>query len=88
MQISAKYVVVKKFVEPKAEGFGVVEVADSFIYKGQIVELPGEPVYVSNRQLIHNDIILFTKYSPDTVEMDLKDEKVKFVKRDDILAVL
>jgi len=88
MEISSKYVVVKKFTEPKAEGFGVVEPTDSFIYKGQVTKLPGEPVYVSNRQLMYNDVILFAKYSPDTIEMDLEGEKVKFVKREDILAVI
>lgn len=89
--ISAQYVVVKKYNEPKKEGFQTVEPADNFVYKGEVVMLPDEPVYISNRQLLPGSIILFAKYSPDTFEVEdeqLHEGKVKFVKRSDILAVI
>lgn len=88
MQISYKYVVVEKYTEPKQDGFQVVEVTDNFVYKGQITHIPTAPAYVSDTQLKINDIILFAKYSPDTVEVDIKDKKVKFVRIEDILAIL
>lgn len=90
MQISAQYVVVKRLAEQKREGFSAVEPGDSFAYKGTVVELPGEPVHVSNQQLLHGSIVLFAKHSPDTFEVEdpAFGERVKFVKRTDILAVL
>lgn len=90
MQISANYVAVKKYEEPKKEGFNAVEPGDSFVYKGVIVQLPGEPVYVSNQQLMHDSVVIFAKHSPDTFEVEdaALGGKVKFVKRTDLLAVL
>lgn len=88
MEISATHVLVKKVEEPKKEGFQSVEIQDSFVYKGRIHKLPGETVYVSSKQLSFGDVIIFAKYSPDTVEIDFEGEKMKFVKRSDILAVL
>ena len=89
--ISAHYVVVKRYVEPVKEGFQTVEPGDNFVYKGIIVNLPDEPCYVSNRQLMRGDIVLFAKYSPDTFEIDdstFYSEKVKMVRRTDLLAVI
>lgn len=89
MEISATHVLVKKVDEPKKEGeFQAVEIQDSFVYKGRIHRLPGETVYVGNRPISVGDVIVFAKYSPDTVEVELEGEKLKFVKRSDILAVL
>lgn len=88
MQISVNYVVVKKVDEPKAEGFQAVEIQDSFVYKGRISHLPEAPVYMGNKQCSVGDVVLFAKYSPDTVETEVDGEKVKFVKTVDLLAVL
>lgn len=88
MPISNKYVVVKKVQEPPADGFQAVEPTDSFVYKGEVVELPGDAVYVSNHCLEVGDKVHFMKYSPDTVEIDRKGEKVKFVRIDDLLEVI
>jgi len=87
MEISSTRVLVKKAKQPIQEGFKTVEPTDDFVYKGEIVKLPGEPVYVSNRQLLIGDVVLFAKYSPDTVEIDIESEKMKFISRADILAV-
>lgn len=92
MTISAKYIAVKRTNEKKADGeFAAVEPADSFVYKGEVAVLPDETVYVGNRPLSLRDTVLFAKYSPDTFEVDDRDfypEKVKLVKRDDILAII
>jgi co-chaperonin GroES (HSP10) len=88
MDISVHYVLVKKVEEPKTEGFQAVEIQDSFVYKGKIVRLPGMPVHMSNRQIAVGDVVLFAKYSPDTVEIEIEGEKQKFVKIIDLLAVL
>lgn len=88
MAISHKYVVLKKRVEQQAEGFQVVEPTDSFVYKGEVVELPGDSVYISNHCLEVGDVVHFMKYSPDTVEIERNGEKVKFVRIEDLLEVI
>lgn len=94
MIVSSNYVVVKKARQPEQTGdFNAVEPADDFVYKGEVVALPTQPVHVSDSQLKAGDEVLFAKYSPDTFEMDGKDVdpslagKVKFVKATDILAI-
>lgn len=88
MQISNNYVVLKKVDDPVKEGFQAVEVQDSFVYKGIISHLPEAPVYMGNRQCVVGDVVLFAKYSPDTVETEVDGEKVKFVRVVDLLAVI
>lgn len=83
-QISSKYVVVEKYIEPIKEGFQEVKVQDSSIYKGKIVELPNVPVFISNQRIELGDLVLFAKYSPDTHEIEDK----KFVRVEDLLKVL
>ncbi len=87
-EISANYCLVAKLEEPKAEGFQTVEVQDSFVYKGKIVKLPGMPVHLCNKVLDVGEIVVFAKYSPDTVEIEFDGVKHKFVKLTDLLAVL
>ena len=88
MQISFKHVLLEKAQDEVRDGFQTVEPTDSFIYKGKVIGLPSVPVYVSDRHLLLGDIVLFAKYSPDTIELDLEDHKVKFVRIEDLLAVL
>ena len=89
MKISINYVVVEKAEEPVSEGFQAVEIQDSFVYKGKIIQLPAEqPMYLDNDKIKLGDVILFAKYSPDTVEMEHEGKKIKFVKLSDVLAVL
>lgn len=89
MQISSRYVLVEKYIPPaKDEAFTAVEPQDDYIWKGVIHTLPGEPVHVSNHQLSIGDVVAFAKYSPDTHEIELDGKSLKFVRRDDLLAVL
>ncbi len=88
MQISNNYVAVQKVEEVEKEGFQAVEVQDNFVYKGKISHLPEAPVYLGNKQCAVGDIVLFHKYSPDTVEIEEGGQKYKFVKVVDLLAVL
>ena len=89
MKISINYVVVEKFEEPVSEGFQAVEIQDSFVYKGKIVKLPEtQPMYLGDDHLALGDVIIFAKYSPDTVEIEIEGKKLKFVKLTDVLAKL
>ncbi len=88
MQISNSYVAVVKVIEPPKGEFRTVEVQDDFVYRGKVKLVPEAPIFMGNKQVGPGDIILFAKYSPDTHEVDFEDEKVKFVKVTDILAVL
>jgi len=86
--ISNKYIKLVKYVSPKTEGYGVVEVQDNFVYKGKVHELPEIPVYIGNRQLVVGDVVLFAKYSPDTHEVTTDGLTVKYVALSDLLEVL
>lgn len=88
MQISNKYIVVEKLEEEAKEGFKTVDVQDNYVYKGKVTSIPEAPVFMGNQQVGIGSIVLFTKYSPDTHEIDLDGKKVKFVAVTDILAVL
>ena len=85
MNLNAHYILVEKPEEPKKDGdFQTVQVQDSFVYKGKVKLLPDVPVYVGNTQLQIGTVIIFKKYSADTFEY----EKDKFIKTDDILAIV
>lgn len=87
MQISNHFVVVEK-LEEKKEGLQLVELQDSSTFKGKVKYLPEIPVYIGNKQICVGDAVLFSKYSPDTQDVELGEEKLKFIKIEDILAVL
>ena len=84
MNLNVHYILVEKVEEPKKEGFETVNVQDSFVYKGKVKLLPDIPVYVGNTQLQLGTIVIFKKYSADSFEY----EKDKFIKTEDILAIL
>ena len=86
MQVNNNYIVVEKVDEPKKEGFQTVEVTDTSLFTGRIVNLPEMPVYLGNEPLKVGDVILFSKYSPDTHEIEYEGKKLKFVSTRDILA--
>lgn len=88
MQISNKYLVVEKLEQEEKDGFKTVEVQDNYVYKARVKYLPSIPVFMTDTQLKIGDIVLFAKYSPDTHEVDLDGQKVKFVAISDLLAVL
>jgi len=82
--ISNNYILVKKY-EEKQEGFATVEVQDSFLYKGEVVEIPEAPVYMGNDKVTVGDVIIFSKYSPDTHDYEENGQKLKFINTKDIL---
>lgn len=86
MNLNAHYILVEKVEEAKVnpDGFDVVKVQDSFLYKGKVKLLPDIPVYVGNTQLQLGTIIVFKKYSADSFEY----EGDKFIKTEDILAIV
>lgn len=90
MKILGNRVLVSRVEEIKIDGFQSVQVQDSFIYKGKI-EVIGEPLDKSlvraELNISVGDVILFTKYSPDTHEVELNGKK-KVVMFDDILSVV
>jgi len=89
MHISNNRIVVERIEEPKKEGFETVEVQDSSTYKGRVVILPQDvPVYMGNKQVAVGDTVLFAKYSPDTHEIEHEGKKLKFIKVEDIMALV
>ncbi len=73
---------------PKSDDeFNIVAVQDNFIYKGTVVKLPDETVYIGNHMLDLGDDVIFAKYSPDTHEVEENGEKLKFVRIEDLLEV-
>lgn len=86
MKIIGNRILVSKVEEEKKEGeFEVVSVQDSFVYKGKVEQ--GGLVDIGFNVNI-GDTILFTKYSPDTQEVDYEGQKMKIIKVEDVLAVL
>jgi len=88
MQVSNNYILVIKVPEETKEGFKTVDVQDNYVYMGKVKLIPEAPVFMGNKQVAPGDIVYFAKYSPDTHEIDLDGERVKFVAVSDILAVL
>jgi len=88
MDIASTRILVRKAKQAEQEGFRTVEPTDDFIYKGEVVKLPCDTVYISNRVVSIGDVVLFAKYSPDTIEIDVEGEKMKFVMIADLLAVI
>lgn len=83
MKLLGNRVLVSKIEEEKKEGFQTIEVQDSFVNKGRV-----EEISLTTPGLTVGDMILFSKYSPDTQEIDYDGKKMKIVNFDDILAVL
>lgn len=88
MKISNHYVGVERVEVEEKDGFQRVDVLDKFWCEGRVVEIPETPVFMGNARVGIGDVILFAKYSPDTQEVELEGRKLKFIKIDDILAVL
>lgn len=88
MNISNNYIVVEKIEEPKNNGFQIVKVQDSSTFKGKIKFVPEIPVFLGNQRIVIGDVILFAKYSPNTHDIEDDELKLKFVKTEDVLAVL
>jgi len=88
MILNSNYIAVERVYEPEKEGFQTVEVMDPSIFKGKVTHLPGQPVYLSNDTLSIGDIVLFAKYSPDTHEITIGDQVLKFINTRDLLAKL
>lgn len=85
MRILGNRVLVSRVEEEKKDGFQTVEVQDSFVYKGKI-EILSQEAADKGFNLYHT--VLFTKYSPDTQEIDHEGQKMKIIKIEDILAIL
>lgn len=90
MKIIGNRVLVTRVEEEKKGGFETVEVTDNFVYKGRVAMIGTDEFTTSYVEsfLSVGDVVLFTKYSPDTHEVDYDGEKAKIISIDDILAVL
>lgn len=89
MHISNNRVVVETVVEEVKEGFQAVQVQDSSTFKGRVVELPKNTrVVVDGYDVVNADILLFAQNSPDTHQIVHEGKEIKFIKVEDILAVL
>ncbi len=94
MKILSNRILVSRIEEEPKEGFNTVEVQDSFVYKGQIVD-SGELHFKTSAESEYwqknaerGSILLFAKYSPDTQEVDVDGKKMKIIKLEDVLAIL
>lgn len=88
MQISNNYLALERIEDTKIEGFQTVQLQDSSTFKGKVKFLPEIPVFMGNQRLRVGDVVLFAKYSPNTHDIEHEGLKLKFVKTEDILAVL
>lgn len=86
-RIMGNRVLVSRIVEDKKDGFQTVEIQDSFVNKGKVESIGNRAAinYGDGPTLKEGDVVLFSKYSPDTQEVD-KDHKI--ISLDDILAIL
>lgn len=87
MKILGKRVLVSKIEEVAKEGFQTVKTQDEFLYKGK-VEMMGSEASSFDSDLEEGSVIIFTKYSPDTHEVEHEDQVMKIIKTEDILAIL
>lgn len=102
MHIPNNRVVIEKVEEEVREGYREVKVQDSSTFKGRVIELPElkvtsisstnifptEGIYIGQHKLEIGDILLFAQNSPDTHQITHEGKEIKFIKIDDILAVL
>ena len=95
MKILGNRVLVEPLEKEVKEGFQTVEVQDSFVYRGRIVQLGENNTYPVGGTGLPippsfsvGDTIIFAKYSPDTHEFEHEGKKYKSVQISDIIAVL
>jgi len=86
--LNSNYVLVKKIEKPKEDGFTTVEVQDDFVYKGEIVQLPSQTMYVDNTVLVDGMRVFFGKYAPDSHEVKLDGVEYRCVHIKNILGIL
>ncbi len=85
MQIAHGRVVVEKVIEEPKEGYQEVQVQDSSTFKGRVVQ--GEYSSITMNFKV-GDILLFAQNSPDTHLIQHEGKEIKFIRVEDILAVL
>lgn len=93
MKILGDRLLVSRVEEEKGDGFQKVEVQDSFVYKGRVEQLGASGITFTGTAFQESDIkegsiVIFAKYSPDTQEIDVEGQKMKIIRREDVLAVL
>ena len=89
MKILGNRVLVKKISEEKLEDnskFKVVEPIDDFTFSGLVIEC-GDSISKQFKEQILNKKIMFSKYSPDTHDVEFEGEKVKIINVEDVLAI-
>ncbi len=86
--LNVKYVLVERLEEEKEEGFQVVKVEDSSLYKGKIHDLPEPPTYIGNHLLTIGDTVIFAKNSPNTHLITREGKELKYILIEDLLEVL
>lgn len=93
MIVLGNRILVSKVEEEKKEGFQTVEVQDSFLYKGKVVQigtgfpLPGTTIEYE-ADIKEGKIVLFTKYCPHTQSITHEGVDYKVIRMEDVIAVL
>ena len=94
MKLLGERILLSKVEEEKKEGFETVQVQDSFVYKGKVIQIGEgcEGQSLLSTPVTHNitvdDVVIFAKYSPDTQEFEHEGVKYKAVLVSDLIAVL
>ncbi len=100
MKVLGNRLLVERVEEEKKDGFQTVDVQDTFVNKGRIVQIGDGFEYMPNAQWVGTgiavvappfqigDVVLFNKYSPDTQEVEHDKQKMKIIVQDDVIAVL
>ena len=78
-------ILVSKIEEEKKEGFQTVEIQDSFLYKGRVVQLGDKVEDVP--KFVAGSVVLFAKYSPHTQTVTINGQEMKVIRTEDVIAV-
>lgn len=88
MHIPSNRIVIEKVTEEVKDGFQAVQVQDSSTFKGRVIETGETAHYIGNHVIEKGDVLLFAQNSPDTHQITHEGKEIKFIKVEDILAVL
>lgn len=81
IKILGSRVLISKLEEETTDGFQTVSAQDNFIYKGKVEQNGDSTTFPIG------STVLFAKYSPDTHEIEVDNQKMKIININDILAI-
>jgi len=88
MKILGSRILVSKVDEEVKGDFQAVEVQDNFLFKGKIEQVGPIGIGLHMDGLVEGATVLFSKYSPDTQDVEHEGKKMKIINVNDVLAIL